>query len=233
MKMERLYSDASYYNGRGGMAVVAPSWARKYAGGLCSRWNIRVVTDPAWKNHVIFLASCRCSDSGDAEKRALGIAFLIACDILRKRRASKVEIISDSLSILDSIISGCGDGDPVLDSMRRLWEDRRIILSKVKAHWGNPGNELADKWAKRVRRQNGVSAMENSGQNKEDNPIMKMPFTNSNGNNNRNYSNNHSRSGRPNPFAGSTEMDIRKLTEQVLNDENNIGYVTPCGQSRH
>ena len=55
---------------------------------------------------------------------------------------------------------------------------------------------------------------------------MRMPFRNNNAYGNDSRRNN----SKPNPFDGSTEMDIRTLTERVLNDENNIGFVTPEGK---
>ena len=60
----------------------------------------------------------------------------------------------------------------------------------------------------------------------EEKQHMRMPFMNKN---EKSYGSN-SFSGRENPFAGSTEMDIRTLTERVLDDDRNVGYVTSEGQ---
>ena len=208
--MEYIYTDASFSDrtGVGGAAVVAPKCCRK--GKWFSNLDIKVYPN---KENVIFCAACKCSDSTDAEKRALGIAFLAADDMLRKRKDIKVEIITDSLAVISGIITDEQD-DPLISALSNLRRKENIIVSKVKAHSGHSGNELADKWAKKARRKY------------EEEHNMRMPFKNNNS-----YENNSRRStGRANPFDGSTEMDIRTLTERVLNDENNIGFVTPEGK---
>ena len=157
--MERLYTDASFSSksGLGGMAVVAPEWSAVYGGGRWrSRWDISVAREIEY-GAAIFCASCKCRNSMDAEKRALGLAFLLAYDIIELHekagyRGVKVEIITDSLANLDLITMGNTQGDPILDNLCGLWDMRRIVLTKVKGHAGNWGNELADKWSKRIRR---------------------------------------------------------------------------------
>lgn len=60
---------------------------------------------------------------------------------------------------------------------------------------------------------------------------MKMPFMDHNSSKcEKNYDNRSRFFERDNPFDGSTEMDIRTLTERVLDDDRNIGYVTSEGQ---
>ena len=214
--MEYIYTDASYSNksGIGGFAVAAPKWCSEHKGRWFSRWHIETFRE---KSHVIYCSACRCSDSSDAEKRALGLAFLVACDMLSARENIKIEIISDSLEVLSSIIKDDNQDDQIISALSRLRKNNSIIISKVKAHNGHAGNELADKWAKRARHKF-----------KEENNTMRMPFRSNNQNGNSN--NYNRRSSSPNPFDGATEMDIRTLTERVLNDENNIGYVTPEGK---
>ena len=210
--MEYIYTDASFSHRTriGGAAVVVPKWCAKHKGRWFSRLKVKIFHDGG---NIIFCAACRCSDSHDAEKRALGIAFLAAHDILRAKSEAKIEIITDSLSVISDIITNSKE-DLITTALSNLRKKENIIVSKTKAHNGHPGNELADKWAKRARR------------TYEEEHNMRMPFKNGN-----TYGNDSRRSNsRPNPFDGSTEMDIRTLTERVLNDENNIGFVTPEGK---
>ncbi len=151
--MERLYCDASYYRGIGGMAVVAPAWSGEWGGYWRSRWNVRITATQDWEDHIVFYASCLCRSSNDAEKRALGMAFLLAYDMIYQRGEAKVEIISDSLIVLDWIMNNKILHDPILDPLRSLWQRRTVILGKVKGHIGNRGNEIADQWAKQARRE--------------------------------------------------------------------------------
>ena len=154
---EKLYTDASYCDGKSGMAVVAPEWAANLGAKWRANWDIRVAHVPE-RNAVVFYASCRCKDINDAEKRAIGMAFLLANDMMRAFPGIRVEILSDSLTILDRIMSGnIGDmrGDPIMEDLCRRWNQREIILTKVRAHNGHWGNELADAWAKRARRELG------------------------------------------------------------------------------
>jgi ribonuclease HI len=81
------------------------------------------------------------------------MAFLLACDIMEATGDKKVEIVSDNLVVLGWITSPCRDWDPLLASLHSLWQKKRIVLAKVKGHFGNAGNELADKWAGRARRE--------------------------------------------------------------------------------
>ena len=157
--MERLYTDASFSSRSkiGGMAVVASEWSAAYGGGQWrSRWDIRVAREERY-NAAVFCAACNCRDSMDAEKRALGLAFLLAYDMITLHeyagfRDVKVEIITDSLVNLNLITFGNAGRDPIMRNLCELWQSHRIILSKVKAHAGNWGNELADKWSKQIRR---------------------------------------------------------------------------------
>ena len=210
--MEYIFTDASfsYKNKVGGFAIVAPKWSEKYKGRWFSSNKIKIFHE---KNFAVFCSACKCSDSSDAEKRALGIAFLLADEILKSKKYAKIEIITDSLKIINDIVSEEAN-DPITNALANIRKKKNIIVSKVKAHNGNLGNELADKWAKKARKKF------------EEENNMRMPFKSNN-----NYGNNSfSRNSRPNPFDGSTEMDIRTLTERVLNDENNIGFVTPEGK---
>ena len=157
--MERLYTDASFSSRSkiGGMAVVAPEWSAAYGGGQWrSIWDIRVAREVNY-GAAVFCAACNCRDSMDAEKRALGLAFLLAYDMITLHEAAgfsgvKVEIITDSLVNINFITFGNAGRDPIMRNLCELWQDHRIILSKVKAHAGNWGNELADKWSKHSRR---------------------------------------------------------------------------------
>ena len=157
--MERLFTDASFSHtsGIGGMAVVAPEWSAIYGDGPWrSRWDIRLAREPEY-GAVVFCASCQCRGSVDAEKRALGLAFLLAYDMIAIHedagyRGVQVEVITDSLSNLDLITWGDTRGDPILQNLCGMWDSRRIVLTKVRGHAGNWGNELADKWSKHIRR---------------------------------------------------------------------------------
>ena len=210
--MEYIFTDASFSHQTkiGGAAVVVPKWLANHKGKWLSRLKVRIFHD---KDKVIFCAACKCSDSHDAEKRALGIAFLAAHDMLKAKSGIKIEIITDSLSAINDIITNSSE-DLITSAISNLRRKENIIVSKTKAHNGHEGNELADKWAKRTRRKF------------EEDHNMRMPFRNNSAYGNDNRRNN----SRPNPFDGSTEMDIRTLTERVLNDENNIGFVTPEGK---
>ena len=210
--MEYIFTDASFSHQTkiGGAAVIVPEWCENHKGRWFSRLKIRTFHD---KGKVILCAACKCSDSHDAEKRALGIAFLAAHDMLKAKSRIKIEIITDSLSAINDIITNTAE-DPITSAISNLRKKENIIVSKTKAHNGHKGNELADKWAKRTRR---IFEEEHN---------MRMPFRNNNTHGNDSRRNN----SRPNPFDGSTEMDIRTLTERVLNDENNIGFVTPEGK---
>ncbi len=157
--MERLYTDASFSvrSKIGGMAVVAPEWSAVYGGGRWrSKWNIRVARESKY-GAAVFCASCSCRDSVDAEKRALGLAFLLAHDMITLHEDAgfmgvKVEIITDSLANLNLITLGNAGRDPIMRNLCELWNSHRIVMSKVRGHAGNWGNELADKWAKQIRR---------------------------------------------------------------------------------
>ena len=149
--MERLYCDASFYRRVGGMAVVGPAWTVERVGFWRARWDVQIVEDIGWDGHVAYYAACRCASCNDAEKRALAMAFLLAYDILSTRRDEKVEVLSDSLIVLNWVMNSRFMSDPILDPMRNLWEKRSVILGKVKGHMGNRGNELADIWARHAR----------------------------------------------------------------------------------
>ena len=210
--MEYIFTDASFShkNKVGGVAVVAPKWSEKYKGRWFSSNEIKIFHE---KNFVVFCSACKCSDSSDAEKRAIGIAFLLADEILNSKKSAKIEIITDSLKVINDIVTE-EISDPITQALSNIRKKKNIIVSKVKAHNGHLGNELADKWAKKARKKF------------EEENNMRMPFKSNN-----NYGNNSfNRNSRPNPFDGSTEMDIKTLTERVLNDENNIGFVTPEGK---
>lgn len=178
MRMERIYSDASFcaYNGIGGMAVVVPENCASFPGAIFTRaetagraraaassngtlspansvsYRVRIVKDPAAENSVILCAACPCSDPQEAETRAMSIAFIAGWNMLRSGICDKVEIVSDCLNVIDMVTSGDTQGDLLLGSMHNLWMDRRMIINKVKAHNGNWGNELADAWAKYAAR---------------------------------------------------------------------------------
>ena len=149
--MARLYTDASYCDGMGGMAVVAPAWSAGCWGWWRSRWDVRAVHVPD-RGAVVFCAACRCADPNDAEKRAMGMAFLLALDMMTAAPGLRVEIASDSLVVIDGIVSGSAWPDPIIEGLARLRVEGGIVLSKVKGHNGNWGNELADQWSKRARR---------------------------------------------------------------------------------
>lgn len=156
--METIYSDGSFSSksGIGGMAVIAPEWTAIYGGGMwCSMWDIFIGREPEY-GIVAFCASCTCKDSNDAEKFALNIAFRLAYDMISladegQNVEMKVEIVTDSTFNIDWVTRWNTIGDPILNSIYGLWSERRIILSKVKGHNGDFGNELADKWAGKAR----------------------------------------------------------------------------------
>ena len=99
---------------------------------------------------AVFHAGCRCGKSGEAELRAMGMAFIVACELMRVRGERRSEIVSDSLSAIREVMGNKG-GPPFLENIQRLWRQRRIILSKVEAHRGNRFNEISDacsRWAR-------------------------------------------------------------------------------------
>lgn len=157
--MEKLYTDASFSDQSriGGMAVVAPEWSAIHGGGQWrSWWNIRVEPEPK-RGVAVFCASFPCVDSMEAERRALVLAFLLSCDIIAVQESAgypdvRVEIVTDSLANIERIRDWNTGGDPVLRNFCVLLSEGRIILSKVRGHAGNWGNELAGKWSKHIRR---------------------------------------------------------------------------------
>ncbi|MDR1508694.1 MAG: hypothetical protein LBS53_03575 [Synergistaceae bacterium] len=154
--MERLYCDASYFKGWGGMSVVGPLWSSRRRSEWCYRWDVKIAKDIVPEGGAsVFYAGCGCLNSNHAELRALGMAFLLAYDIIGETDDEKVEIVSDSLLMLDWITNPAPEkalAMVLMTPLRRLWRwDRRVILSKIKGHCGNARNELADKWAKRAR----------------------------------------------------------------------------------
>lgn len=148
--MIQIYCDASFRMGVGGMAVVAGARDPLELDGL-RRWRLcwNVVERRMW-GLVVFHAGCRCGTSGEAELRAMGMAFIVACELMRVRGEWRAEIVSDSLSAIRDVMGDKG-GLPFLENMQRLWRQRRIILSKVGAHRGNRFNEISDacsRWAR-------------------------------------------------------------------------------------
>ena len=156
--IEMLYSDGSFSDksGIGGMAVIAPEWTAIYSGDKWySTWDIFIGREPEY-GAVAFCASCSCKDANYAEKFALNIAFRLAYDMIsiadeEQDGEMNVEIVTDSTFNIDCVTRWNTIGDPILNSIYGLWIERRIILNSVKAHDGNFGNELADKWAGKVR----------------------------------------------------------------------------------
>ncbi len=219
--MEQLYCDASFYNGVGGMAVVVPKENRCWEGlrDWCKKWRVSEFKHE--KDAVsVFYSGCLCLDANEAEMRALGMAFILASRLINLRGDRRVVINSDSLLAIHEAVSK-DQRYSFSSAIQDLWRDSRIIISKVKAHSGNRGNELADEWARAARldaaKRLRVPQIKREGIN-----TMKMPFK-------KTYQEERN-PGKKNPFAGATEMDIVTLTEQVLNDEKNVGYVTSDGR---
>lgn len=148
--MIQIYCDASFRMGVGGMAVVAGACEPWELSGLRSWrlcWN---VAERRMRELVVFHAGCRCGNSGEAELRAMGMAFIVACELMKVRGERRSEIVSDSLSAIREVMGDKG-GLPFLENMQRLWRQRRIILSKVEAHRGHRFNEISDacsRWAR-------------------------------------------------------------------------------------
>lgn len=135
------------------MAVIAPDWTVKILGGWTTQKNIEIYQETALNGYAAICGSCLCKDSLDAECRALAMAVLLSYDILRYKANAKITILSDCLTALDWImLKEKPLMDPMLQSLRNLWLERRVFLGKVKGHVGNPGNEVADYWAKKIRR---------------------------------------------------------------------------------
>lgn len=132
------------------MAVVVAADCPEMSGlrDWCRRWHVTV---KAFGGNAVFLAGCRCGNSGESELRALGMAFIVAYELMKVRNERRVEIVSDSLSAIHEVM-GSGDSLPFSASMQRLWRQRRIIVSKVRAHQGNRLNDLADICARQARR---------------------------------------------------------------------------------
>lgn len=219
--MEQLYCDASFYNGVGGMAVVVPKESRCWEGlqDWCKKWNVHEY-QPEEEAFSVFYSGCRCVDVNEAETRALGMAFILASRLIHLRGDHRVVINSDSSLAIHEMISQ-NQRYPFSATMQNLWRDSRIIVSKVKAHNGNQGNELVDKWA-RIARLEAAKRLRVPQMKREGINTMKIPFK-------KTYPEGKTQ-GKSNPFDGATEMDIVTLTEQVLNDEKNVGYVTSDGR---
>ena len=153
--MRYLFCDASWRNGVGGVAVVAPEapWQR----GISWRQRLNVRNHSiglgSERNHV-FYAGLPSPSSHDAELRALGLACALASELLQESQDGEepVEIISDCLAALDEVLwEEFFPQESVAEDIRAFCRDKAIIFSKVRAHRGHRGNELADLWARRAR----------------------------------------------------------------------------------
>ena len=156
--MESIFTDGSYKNGRGGIAVIAPSWLLRCNGMYRLCRALRVEAQSGMYGYAAFYGACRCTSSNDTEKKALSVAFLLAADMLRFRSdaVKRVTIVTDSMIAMQWVMSDGALGDRLLADMHHLWADdpwigRRITLVKVKSHNDHVGNEFADKWANRAR----------------------------------------------------------------------------------
>ncbi len=153
--MRYLFCDASWRNGVGGVAVVAPEAPWQRGTSWRQRLNVRnhSIGLPSERTQVFYTALPSPS-SHDAELRALGLACALASELLQESRdvEEPVEIISDCLAALDEVLWGeFFPQESVAEDIRAFCRDKAIIFSKVRAHRGHCGNELADMWARRAR----------------------------------------------------------------------------------
>jgi len=111
-------------------------------------------------------------EEGNSSNRAeLGAACLALEDAKRKQDRKPVILLSDSACFLSSSQKWIGDGkspsmwgNPEADIMRdivqllreRIEQDPLTIFIKIKAHRGDPLNELADRWADKRRQSENI-----------------------------------------------------------------------------
>lgn len=153
MKTMDIYVDGSHLkNGSAGLAIVTPD--------VRLRPTEREATilrkfDVSWRDGCLvwyWSPRRKVRDVLPVERAALRVAFMLAEIMLRNGVCDMVDINSDRLDVIRSVISGrdgCGDEITYMqDAMERA--NGAIRLNKVKGHNGNRWNELADEFARRA-----------------------------------------------------------------------------------
>ena len=158
--MDQIFCDASYKNGVCGVAAATPLtlWNKDKETRKKSVFHkISHLFQSAIlgkEGYVVFFSAFPCAGSNEAEIKALGLAIAMAEDILlsESRNGRPVEISSDSLVALGDVLASEEPLFKESEVLRNRVATRKIILSKVKAHAGHQGNEIADEWSKKARR---------------------------------------------------------------------------------
>jgi len=113
----------------------------------------------------------RGEEDNSSNRAELGAACLALEDAKRKQDRKPIILLSDSACFLSSSQKWVGEGkspsmhgNPDTDIMRdivQLLSERNeqgllTIFIKIKAHWGDPLNELADRWADEGRQSENI-----------------------------------------------------------------------------
>lgn len=244
--MKCFFSDASYWRGFCGVAVAAPPGTWEHGRKWRSTWKVTSVRVPEG-DFDVFFAAFPCGDSNEAELRALGLAFALAAEyLLESGSEDPVEVVSDSMMALEEVL---GEKTPKFgptEEMRTFYRKGQILLSKVKGHRGNRGNELADMWSRKARlkgsEKGGHGASEKGAERRRKN--MYVPFdkdrAGKGGKSGKgSYGNDGGRGSADScswgksagtPFAGASEVDLTSLTEKLLDSDECAAVITRDGR---
>lgn len=226
--MVQLSCDGSFKDGIGGMAVIAPK-GLPAAEGV----TVRIIAGEELEAHV---ASARCASAMEAETMALAMAAEIAATLLVENPSERVEIATDSLANLKALLQD--EGKPRgMERLKSLMRDsrQRISLSKVKAHRGNKGNELADRWSRLARkeaeRRSRYEAPSAEGREKGRAPMRNPYRQDLYGNKERGYDVTKDLVGFDGgPYGKPTEADILRQTREILDGEDYVAVITRDGR---
>ena len=250
--MRYLYCDASWRDGMAGAAVVAPEAPWQRGASWRHRMNVRSRRVSSFSSRGrVFYAAFPSPNSKDAELRALGMACALASELLLETAGEDpedpVEIVSDCLAALDEILWSevCPQGS-VAEDIQRFYRGKAILFSKVRAHRGHPGNELADTWARRARTREEKPATERefpenpreeshpilmSERSKGDPITMKIPY-NKSGAPLQKESPAHGSTGRG-LFPGASPVDVLSMTEKALEGGDGGDFIAVITRDGH